>query len=88
MGIPPTLEYKPLKEEDRIPIGTLVLEEICKEFYIVIGYESFVYKTGFMRDDWGYKEGHILYCQNDESFDVYDLSPYEETGYTPWKVVK
>lgn len=68
MGLPPSLPHKPLKEEDKLPIGTLInfksdINSFWKAgFYIVIGYWYHGhYGSGA---NWGYKEIHNCYCVN------------------------
>lgn len=67
MGLPPTLPPKDMTEEEKLPLGTLVFVKNDinrfwkKGFYIVSGYSKWGhYGSGA---NWGYKEVHEFYCQ-------------------------
>lgn len=88
MGLPPTLPDIVLSDENRLPIGTLLFNDISKELAIVAGYwpHGQYRNPGDNWTDWGYKEIHSLYLIDKQRYINVDIQKHPETGYCEWEI--
>jgi hypothetical protein len=89
MGLPPTLPDLFLTDEERLPVGTLLYNDVSEEFGIVVGYWAHgSYKLPRSNwTDWGYKELHTVYMISLQHEINVAIEKHPETGYCEWKVI-